>query len=102
MAVTAGWAAKRIDRISGVSTRRVGDPVQAMGRLGIGKSNVSKLRRDFDERMNAFLDRPLPPAEHHEGDDVAWQAGPVRHAPRWARRNAARRSCIRTADCRAP
>src|SRR6201747_951563 len=45
--------------ISGVSTRRVDDLVQAMGLSGIGKSTVSKLCRDIDERVNAFLDRPL-------------------------------------------
>ena len=45
--------------ISGVSTRRVDDLVQAMGLTGIGKSTVSKLCRDIDERVGAFLDRPL-------------------------------------------
>ena len=45
--------------ISGVSIRRVDDLVQAMGLSGIGKSTVSKLCRDIDERVNAFLDRPL-------------------------------------------
>ena len=45
--------------VSGVSTRRVDDLVQAMGLSGIGKSTVSKLCRDIDERVNAFLDRPL-------------------------------------------
>jgi putative transposase len=45
--------------ISGVSTRRVDDLVQAMGLSGIGKSTVSKLCRDIDDRVNAFLDRPL-------------------------------------------
>ncbi len=45
--------------ISGVLTRRVDDPVQAMWLSGIGKSTVSKLCRDIDERVNAFLDRPL-------------------------------------------
>ena len=45
--------------ISGVSTRRVDDLVQAMGLSGIGKSTVSKLCRDIDERVNAFLNRPL-------------------------------------------
>ncbi len=45
--------------ISGVSTRRVDDLVQAMGLSGIGKSTVSKLCRDIDERVSAFLDRPL-------------------------------------------
>ncbi len=45
--------------IGGVSTRRVDDLVQAMGLSGISKSSVSKLCRDIDERVHAFLDRPL-------------------------------------------
>jgi transposase-like protein len=45
--------------ISGVSTRRVEDLVQAMGLDGISKSTVSKLCIDIDERVHAFLDRPL-------------------------------------------
>ncbi len=45
--------------IGGVSTRRVEDLVQAMGLTGISKSTVSKLCQDIDERVNAFLDRPL-------------------------------------------
>src|SRR3954471_11027077 len=46
-------------RIGGVSTRRVDDLAQAMGLSGINKSQVSKLCKDIDERVNAFLDRPL-------------------------------------------
>ena len=45
--------------IGGVPTRRVEDLVQAMGPGGIGKSTVSKLCKEIDERVNAFLDRPL-------------------------------------------
>jgi len=45
--------------VSGVSTRRVDDLVQAMGLGGIGKSTVSKLCKDIDERVGAFLNRPL-------------------------------------------
>jgi transposase-like protein len=45
--------------IGGVSTRRVDDLVQAMGLSGISKSTVSKLCKDIDERLMAFLDRPL-------------------------------------------
>jgi len=45
--------------IGGVSTRRVDELVQAMGLSGIGKSQVSKLCKDIDERVHAFLDRPL-------------------------------------------
>ncbi len=45
--------------INGVSTRRVDDLVQAMGLNGISKSQVSKLCKDIDERVNVFLSRPL-------------------------------------------
>ena len=45
--------------IGGVSTRRVDDLVQAMGLSGISKSTVSKLCKDIDERVNAFLERSL-------------------------------------------
>src|SRR6478752_484730 len=43
--------------IGGVSTRRVDELVQAMGLSGISKSQVSKLCKDIDERVHAFLDR---------------------------------------------
>src|SRR5215204_3779337 len=45
--------------IAGVSTRKVDDLVQAMGLTGISKSQVSKLCKEIDERVSAFLDRPL-------------------------------------------
>ena len=45
--------------IGGVSTRRVDDLVQAMGLSGISNSQVSRLCKDIDERVTAFLDRPL-------------------------------------------
>ena len=45
--------------IGGVSTRRVDELVQAMGLSGISKSQVSKLCKDIDERVNVFLDRPI-------------------------------------------
>ncbi|TWB25718.1 mutator family transposase [Nitrospirillum bahiense] len=41
--------------IGGVSTRRVDELAQAMGLSGISKSTVSKLCRDIDERVQAFL-----------------------------------------------
>jgi transposase-like protein len=37
----------------------VDDLVQAMGLSGISQSTASKLCRDIDERVGAFLDRPL-------------------------------------------
>ncbi|MDP3427143.1 MAG: transposase, partial [Humidesulfovibrio sp.] len=45
--------------INGVSSRRVDDLVQALGLSGISKSQVSKLCKDIDERVNVFLSRPL-------------------------------------------
>jgi putative transposase len=45
--------------IGGVSTRRVDELVRAMGLSGISKSTVSKLCKDIDERVQAFLGRPL-------------------------------------------
>ena len=45
--------------IAGVSTRKVDDLVQAMGLTGISKSQVSKLCKEIDERVNAFLNRPI-------------------------------------------
>jgi putative transposase len=45
--------------VAGVSTRRVDELAQAMGLTGISKSTASKLCEEIDERVNAFLDRPL-------------------------------------------
>ena len=45
--------------IQGVSTRSVDDLVQAMGGTGISKSQVSRLCAEIDERVSAFLDRPI-------------------------------------------
>src|SRR6201998_4851673 len=45
--------------VGGVSTRRVDDLVQAMGLSGIRRSQVPRLCREIDERVHAFLDRPL-------------------------------------------
>ena len=45
--------------IQGVSTRSVDDLVRAMGMTGVSKSQVSRLCEEIDERVHAFLDRPL-------------------------------------------
>ncbi|TAN05809.1 MAG: IS256 family transposase [Rhodanobacteraceae bacterium] len=45
--------------IQGVSTRSVDDLVQAMGGTGVSKSQVSRLCEEIDERVGAFLNRPL-------------------------------------------
>jgi putative transposase len=45
--------------IQGISTRSVDDLVKAMGMTGISKSQVSRLCADIDERVQAFLGRPI-------------------------------------------
>jgi putative transposase len=45
--------------IQGVSTRSVDELVKAMGMSGISKSQVSRLCGEIDERVNAFLNRPI-------------------------------------------
>uniref|UniRef100_E6PDP2 Transposase of ISCARN47, IS256 family n=3 Tax=mine drainage metagenome TaxID=410659 RepID=E6PDP2_9ZZZZ len=45
--------------IQGVSTRSVDNLVKAMGMTGISSSQVSRLCAEIDERVNAFLNRPI-------------------------------------------
>jgi putative transposase len=45
--------------IQGVSTRSVDELVKAMGMTGISKSQVSRLCGEIDERVGAFLTRPI-------------------------------------------
>ncbi len=45
--------------VQGVSTRAVDDLVKAMGAGGMSKSQVSRLCAEIDERVQAFLCRPL-------------------------------------------
>lgn len=45
--------------IQGVSTRSVDELVQSMGMTGISKSQVSRLCEEIDERVEAFLNRPI-------------------------------------------
>ncbi len=45
--------------IQGISTRSVDDLVKAMGMSGISKSQVSRLCEEIDQRVKAFLDRPI-------------------------------------------
>ncbi|MGV7210380.1 IS256 family transposase, partial [Oxalobacteraceae bacterium A2-2] len=45
--------------IQGISTRSVDDLVKAMGMSGVSKSQVSRLCEEIDERVHAFLNRPI-------------------------------------------
>jgi transposase-like protein len=45
--------------VQGISTRSVDDLVKAMGAGGVSKSQVSRLCAEIDERVNAFLERPI-------------------------------------------
>lgn len=58
--------------VHGVSTRSVDDLVQAMGMSGISKSQVSRLCAEIDEKVKAFLSRPI------EGDwPYLWMTPPT-------------------------
>ena len=45
--------------VRGVSTRSVDDLVKAVGMTGISKSQVSRLCAEIDEKVQAFLNRPI-------------------------------------------
>ncbi len=45
--------------VQGVSTRSVDELVKALGMSGISKSQVSRLCGEIDERVSAFLSRPI-------------------------------------------
>ena len=45
--------------VQGISTRSVDDLVKAMGMSGVSKSQVSRLCEEIDEKVKAFLNRPL-------------------------------------------
>src|SRR5262245_63028963 len=45
--------------VHGISTRSVDDLVKALGMSGVSKSQVSRLCAELDERVNAFLNRPI-------------------------------------------
>jgi transposase-like protein len=45
--------------VQGVSTRSVDDLVKAMGMSGISKSQVSRLCEQIDDKVKAFLNRPI-------------------------------------------
>jgi transposase-like protein len=45
--------------VQGISTRSVDELVKAMGMTGISKSQVSRLCLEIDERVQAFLERPI-------------------------------------------
>ncbi len=45
--------------VHGISTRSVDDLVRALGGTGVSKSQVSRLCAEIDERVQAFLNRPI-------------------------------------------
>jgi transposase-like protein len=59
MAETALTAVIQEAYVQGISTRSVDDLVKALGMTGISKSQVSRLCTEIDEKVKAFLDRPL-------------------------------------------
>src|SRR6202042_2737382 len=61
--------------IQGISTRSVDDLVKAMGMSGVSKSQVSRLCEEIDERVNAFLDRPIEGDWPHVWIDATYVKG---------------------------
>ena len=45
--------------VQGISTRSVDDLVKALGMSGVSKSEFSRLCAELDERLGAFLNRPI-------------------------------------------
>lgn len=45
--------------VQGISTRSVDELVKALGMSGVSKSEVSRLCAELDERVHAFLERPI-------------------------------------------
>src|SRR5438270_2816751 len=56
--------------VQGVSTRSVDDLVQAMGMSGISKSQVSRLCAEIDDKVKAFLGRPIEGRREVLGMDI--------------------------------
>jgi transposase-like protein len=87
--------------IQGVSTRCVDDLVKAMGMSGVSKSQVSRLCQEIDERVKAFLDRPIEGSIRmktpHRGvfPTVQWTVGAVDGPTSGSTRPTSR--CARTA-----
>ena len=59
MAEKAPAAVIREAYVQGISTRSVDELVKAMGMSGVSKSQVSRLRKEIDGKVKAFLDRPI-------------------------------------------
>ncbi len=58
--------------VHGVSTRAMDDLVQAMGGTGISKSQVSRLCEEIDDRVDAFLTRPIEGEWHYLWIDATY------------------------------
>lgn len=58
--------------VHGVSTRSVDDLVKAMGGSGVSKSQVSRLCAEIDEKVDAFLGRPLEGARPYVWLDATY------------------------------
>jgi len=58
--------------LQGVSTRAVDNLVRSLGATGVSRSEVSRLVSEIDERVNAFLDRPLEGQYKHVWLDATY------------------------------
>src|SRR5580658_864408 len=58
--------------LQGVSTRAVDDLVKALGAGGVSRSEVSRICAEIDERVGAFLNRPLEGSFPHVWLDATY------------------------------
>ena len=83
--------------VQGISARSVDDLVKAMGMSGISKSQVSRLCEEIDQRVKAFLDRPI------EGDwPYLWIDATYVEEPPSRPHRVGRRHCRGWRQCRWP
>ena len=87
--------------VAGVSTRRVEDPVEALGIASMSRSEVSRICAALDDGVEASRTRPLDAGAGHPVEQLAevvavLAAGPVGHD----RRRGARKSSNRSARSR--
>jgi hypothetical protein len=74
----------------GISTRSLDDLVKALGMSDVSKNRVSRLCAELDERVGAFLNRPIEGTGPWLGHDRSCAATATRNAER--RRATARRA----------
>ena len=61
--------------VKGISTRKVDDLVRALGMDGISRSEVSRICKELDREVDAFLNQPIEGEHRYVWLDVGWWHG---------------------------